>query len=458
MNPQDIAAALRVLRQEPDAARRDFGIDLLLSMLATAQAPLAAPAAAPVKHPAEVTPDPNATRHATLRRLWHAGASIPAIIEAMGEPPMSRAQVYAMRSRLGLPRRTAVFSEEGRAAVGEAIRAHRTVWTDERDALLRRLWADNQSPVQILEAVRALPGRPMSSHGTINKRARELDLPRRTYNHDAALARVRAAHDAYLAENRVWTEERKALLRQFEPGDWKAMLEAVQALDGGPISGWPAVKAQFYTLRRRDSATTSAPEPSAAPPAPEAPAATTSPAPRPFAPSLMKTPERTQLLRDLWLDPTVSIADLFARINALPGPPVSMSARLYGWAETEGLPTRRPAALAMPSPPPPPPPRRAPPEPDIPTPREQARAALRDGLSHHVILRHISITEADLHTLVEEEAALADARAEARRQKAFDMIRDGKADVQITASTGFKLRDIIRFRAELRDADREQAA
>jgi hypothetical protein len=91
-------------------------------------------------------------------------------------------------------------------------------------------------------------------------------------------------------------------------------------------------------------------------------------------------------------------------------------------------------------------------------PREQARAALRDGLSHHVILRHISITEADLHTLVEEEAALADARAEARRQKAFDMIRDGKADVQITASTGFKLRDIIRFRAELRDADREQAA
>lgn len=450
MNPQDIAAALQVLRQEPDPTRRDFGIDLLLSMLSTAQA---APAATPAKRAAEAAPEPDTGRHATLRRLWHAGASIPTIIEEMGEPRMNRAQVYAMRGRLGLPRRTAVFSEEGRAKVAAAIRAQRTVWTEERDALLRQMWSENKRGQDIFEAVRALPGRPMRQPGTIHKRARELQLPKRSYNYDAAIARVHAAHKAFLAENRVWTEERKAALRAHEPGDWKAMLAVVAALPGAPITGWQAVKAQFYSQRRRESTATAAPEtrPETAAPKPRAAA------PRPFTPSLMKTPERTQLLRDLWLDPTVTIADLFARINALPGPPVSMSTRLYGWAETEGLPTRRPAALAMPSPPPPRP-RQEPPAADIPPPREQARQALRDGHSERIILTHISITEADLRALIAEEAALTDRRAEEKRQRVRLMIEAGASDETIRMRHGLQLRDIIRIRAEMREEQRGRAA
>lgn len=453
MNPQDIAAALRVLRQEADPTRREIGIDMLLRMIEAAPQP--ATATAP---PAEAEED---TRHgnahytaeqdAALRRLWLAGASYEAIGEAMGEPGMHRRRIYRRVRRLGLPPRPPVLTETGRARKAELMSSMFGRWTPERDEALRAGWAADHTPETILETVNALPGDQLTALSVIYDRARKLGLPRRKLAAQASADRLRKMRQAYLDKHRIWTEERDALLIERRDISAAQLLPLINALPGEPVRSKTAVNTRRFHLRRLGRMPA---EPIKLPP--PASAAATPAAPRPVAQNIAKTAERTQILRDLWLDPTVSMADLFARINALPGPPVSMSARLYGWAQTEGLPTRRPAALAMPSPQSAP--RQAPPEADTPTPREQARAALRDGHSHQVILRHVSITEADLRTLVEEEAALADARAETRRQKAFQMIRDGKPDFQITAATGFPLRDIFRFRAELRDADREEAA
>jgi hypothetical protein len=465
-----LAEALRLLRDQPDPAAQRFGFDVAMAILAAGparpltlaeadflQAGLTA-AAPPPAAPDDETRHGNAfytpEQDAALRRLWLAGASYEAIGEAMGEPGMHRRRIYRRVRRLGLPARPPVLTETGRARKAALMSSMFGRWTPERDEALRAGWAADHTPETIMQAVNALPGDPMTALSVIYDRARKLGLPRRKLAAQASAERLRKMREAYLEKHCVWTEPRDALLIERRDISAAELLPLINALPGEPVRSKTAINTRRHHLRRLGRMPAEpiklAPPARHAEPAPE-------PTPRTFAPSAMKTEARVQLLRDLWLDPTVSIADLFTRINALPGRPVAMSARLYGWAEAEGLPTRRPAALAMPSPPPPPP-RKAAPDADIPPPREQARAALRDGHSPHVILKHIAITQGDLEALIEEEAALADARIAARREKALDMIRAGAPDFQITEKTGFKLRDIYRFRAELRDVDKGQAA
>jgi len=85
------------------------------------------------------------------------------------------------------------------------------------------------------------------------------------------------------------------------------------------------------------------------------------------------TPARRKLLRELWVDDTLSMGDVQQRLQALPGPAMSKGS-IYSRARTEQLETPRPYAMAPaevqarepdappapPAPPPPPPPRPAP--------------------------------------------------------------------------------------------------
>jgi hypothetical protein len=82
------------------------------------------------------------------------------------------------------------------------------------------------------------------------------------------------------------------------------------------------------------------------------------------------TPARRKLLRELWVDDTLSMGDVQQRLQALPGPAMSKGS-IYSRARAEQLETPRPYAIAPaevqargpdapPAPPPPPPPRPAP--------------------------------------------------------------------------------------------------
>jgi hypothetical protein len=67
-------------------------------------------------------------------------------------------------------------------------------------------------------------------------------------------------------------------------------------------------------------------------------------------PPSQNTPERMQLLRDLWMDPALTARQIKDRLNALPGPRIGYHTSCYGWAKTLGLPTIRPEQRPFPAP------------------------------------------------------------------------------------------------------------
>lgn len=83
-------------------------------------------------------------------------------------------------------------------------------------------------------------------------------------------------------------------------------------------------------------------------------------APQPLA-SRQRTPARMKLFRTLWMDARLTVRQIQARLNELPGEPIGKPASLYGWAKIAGLPTQRPQPDEAPEPlpelPAPPPPR-----------------------------------------------------------------------------------------------------
>lgn len=85
-------------------------------------------------------------------------------------------------------------------------------------------------------------------------------------------------------------------------------------------------------------------------------------APQPLA-STQRTPERMSLFRTLWMDARLTVPQILARLNELPGKPIVTTPSLYGWAKVAGLPTQRPQPDEAPEPlpdlPAPPPPRAA---------------------------------------------------------------------------------------------------
>jgi hypothetical protein len=61
----------------------------------------------------------------------------------------------------------------------------------------------------------------------------------------------------------------------------------------------------------------------------------------PTKPSEVRTEERFAAFPALWHDVRLSVGDIQARINAMPGKPMASSTQLYGWAKKAGLPTQR---------------------------------------------------------------------------------------------------------------------
>jgi hypothetical protein len=95
-----------------------------------------------------------------------------------------------------------------------------------------------------------------------------------------------------------------------------------------------------------DAATQRPPDRPAAPAMPKATTAFPPPGFRPpvavAASTTGQTPERLDLLRQLWTDDTLSIADIHRRIIALPGPVIRAPTKLYGWAQDLHLVIPRP--------------------------------------------------------------------------------------------------------------------
>jgi hypothetical protein len=61
----------------------------------------------------------------------------------------------------------------------------------------------------------------------------------------------------------------------------------------------------------------------------------------PSKPSEARTEERFAAFPALWQDVSLSVGDIQARLNAMPGKPMASSTQLYGWAKKAGLPTHR---------------------------------------------------------------------------------------------------------------------
>lgn len=152
------------------------------------------------------------------------------------------------------------------------------VRTPERMAAFPALWLSRAPTTQVLAALAALPGDPITRKGTLYDMARDWGLP----------------------TSRIWT-------------------------------------------------LTAAPTPDQA--APQALAST------------QRTPERMKLFRTMWMDARLTVPQILARLNELPGKPIATPPSLYGWAKIAGLPTQRPQPDEAPEPlpdlPAPPPPRAA---------------------------------------------------------------------------------------------------
>lgn len=197
---------------------------------------------------------------------------------------------------------------------------------------------------------------------------------------DAHQAEANPAHDPRAAAAAARTPER---LARFEvmwrdlTYDRKLIEAELAAMPGPPppnnntwVYSWAAVLG--LPTRRTEAFAPGAPTPSEPPAAPVEAKPTT---------NQWRTQERLDLLETLWPDAALTVPQILARLNALPGASIGSTPPLYKWAALLGLPTQRvvppapdaPAdeAQATAAPAPPEPPAAAPsprPEPPAPTP------------------------------------------------------------------------------------------
>jgi hypothetical protein len=143
----------------------------------------------------------------------------------------------------------------------------------------------------------------------------------------------------------VWTDERTAKLREHWPTcmDDQALLEILNELPGPPVASTAALRTKALRLDIRRTAETL--DALAERSGQKGGAASLDA--KPAVDQGMRTPERMELLRKLWADPSVSVRQIHARICMLPGPKPQAHKAMYGWAKRIGLPTQRPYAVAM---------------------------------------------------------------------------------------------------------------
>ena len=241
-----------------------------------------------------------------------------------------------------------------------------------------------------------------------------------------------------------------------EERDLERAQKAARQAEPLPVaaSGPPALPAQ--------------PEPPAAPPkaakppkasAPEKPA----PAPETASPAgeSVKTPERSELLRQLWPNPALSVGQIQLRLNALPGRPIQTPPTLYGWAKSLGLPTTRTSqpgfAAEAPAPAaskPAPSPAKPPPSVAAPPParsREEqvaeARRLRKEGHTPEAIARRAGLQMDDVRAL-----------QAAAEQTARELIDLGTDTDQVAIEAGLPPARVRALRDELRAGKRAPTA
>jgi hypothetical protein len=152
-------------------------------------------------------------------------------------------------------------------------------------------------------------------------------------------------------------------------------------------------------------------------------------------------------------------------LSALPGPAIKNVAAVRAYRHKTRLaspaaapppaePEAAPEPAAAPTPPPPRATRSAPPPPAPETPEDTARAWLRKGIPPERVAAHLPITAQQLAEIITAEAAIADAAREARQDRARAMLAKG-TDISIIAlQCRLQQAEVIRLRAELREAAR----
>ena len=196
---------------------------------------------------------------------------------------------------------------------------------------------------------------------------------------------------------------------------------------------------------------------------PEAPAAPPAAAPEaaPQSGESIKTPERSELLRQLWPNPTLSVGQILLRLNALPGKPIQTPPTLYGWAKALGLPSTRTSQPGFAAEVPPPAARKPIPEPATPPaapaapPPErnreeqaaEARRLRKEGNTPEAIARRTGLPMDDVRAL-----------QAAAEQTAREMIELGTDTDQVVIEAGLPPARVRALRDELRVAKRAATA
>jgi len=221
---------------------------------------------------------------------------------------------------------------------------------EDREALVRRLWADGTARIpDMLAAVNALPGPPLGSPRRLRALIATLDPPLPPREHwtrrmpEALVAPERnpLMQSVIAAAEARRTPERDALIRELWPqmaitGD--AIVERLNALPGAPVT-WPWLfhRAEDLGLPGRRAAARAAGLPVSAPSLQRERAET----PTRLAREVLWNPPREDALRQGWEagDPPEAI---LAAVNALPGPTIPGIKTLTDRASYRKL--RRPAA------------------------------------------------------------------------------------------------------------------
>jgi hypothetical protein len=137
-----------------------------------------------------------------------------------------------------------------------------------------------------------------------------------------------------------WTEARMAMLRVELPActDRPGLLARINALPGLPIASVKALLVKASSAGIRSEAWVPRAIETAAGQQGGRKSVLVGQATRP---SEVRTAERWAAFPALWQDVSLSVQTIQARLNAMPGKPISSSTQLYAWAEKAGLPTQR---------------------------------------------------------------------------------------------------------------------
>lgn len=170
-------------------------------------------------------------RDAELKALAAQGLSVFAIVQRM-------------HGAVGYERVTARADELGLTLSGRAATAAALHWNVERDATLRRLWAQTDPLLSISDIVRELGETPSPSWSTrVSKRAQALGLPKRFVKASPVSDRIAS----------FWTPEVDAQLRalwlQAEPV--LTVLEIVALLPAGANERWVRQRVKDLALGGR---------------------------------------------------------------------------------------------------------------------------------------------------------------------------------------------------------------